>query len=235
MTNSDKCGLCGRPDRDNCISGNLYEIHYPPPPHAPVREFIGQCPNLTEKREREQRAGALARAGIPRLYAGKNFDNYDPTDNQSAWLHASAWAKHCSRWLYLFGPVGVGKTHLSCAALKEAITLGGRRGVYVSVPDLVASAMPAAKPAEDPVALCIRYDLLVIDDLGAERDTPFAREIIYRLINGRYCDDRPTIIASNWSVGDMARQGIDYKRAADRIAEMCGPDRVVRLTGESRR
>ena len=224
------CVDCGCDSLPNCHGGTLYRDG-----KAGANNRIGDCPNMIEKRAKARRAASIKAAGLPRLYDNKTFENFDATDNPHALAKAKAWAADPTGWLYFFGPVGVGKTHLSCAALRGAITGAGRRGVYRSLPDLIAATMPASKPQGDIIGACVKRDCIIIDDLGAERDTAYALEGIYRLINGRVCDDRPTVIASNLSIIDMGRKGSDWIRIADRIAGMCGPDGVVKFTGESRR
>lgn len=61
--------------------------------------------------------------------------------------------------------------------------------------------------------------ILIIDDIGAEKLTPFVQQITYYLINEREQYERTTIITSNFSLQDIADQ-IDV-RIASRISGMC--------------
>ena len=67
-------------------------------------------------------------------------------------------------------------------------------------------------------------DLLLIDDLGAQKNSEWSREVLYLLIDRRYRDVRPTIVTSNLTL-DQISELID-DRIASRLAEM-GP--VIRL------
>ncbi|MCA9879400.1 MAG: ATP-binding protein, partial [Thermomicrobiales bacterium] len=104
-------------------------------------------------------------------------------------------------WLYLHGSVGVGKTHLAVAA---ALEIRERNGsvLFAVVPDLLDHLRTTFDPAQG-----IAYDdrftairnafLLVLDDLGTENTTPWAREKLYQIFNHRYVERLPTIITSN--------------------------------------
>lgn len=228
MDQSDRCPDCGEQSRDDCSGGYLY---------VDGKRTREDCPKKAAA-YRSMRINRVRKAsGIPRLYEDKTFDNYDPADNPAALDIAQEWAADPAGWIFFYGPVGVGKTHLSCAALGEIINSGGS-GRYRSQPDIIASAMPGANPRGDAIDRLVEVSCLVIDDLGAARDTGFAFEQTYRLINGRGNDMLPTVIASNWSIKDMAGKGVDWKRIADRIVGMCrseGQDRFIKMKGLSRR
>lgn len=81
-----------------------------------------------------------------------------------------------------------------------------------------------------------RYDLLALDDLGMERPTDWAKETITRLIDARTMRGLPTIITSNYRLGQLRDiwGGVEGDRLVSRIAgscervEMSGPDRRMR-------
>ena len=235
MTNSadnllfkfERCPDCGGEYRDDCRGGTLYDGRKP----------LGTCPSKTERDRLRRVALSIELSKIPRLFLKKTFDNYDDSDNPEALDAVKAWAAKPVGFVYLCGPVGIGKTHLSCAALQKIIE-GGSRAHYRTQPDIVASVMPSAMPSRDIVDDTINFARLVIDDLGAARNTEFALETTYRIINGRYGDMRPTIIASNLTLKEMAGLSLDMKRVSERIGEMCkldGGQRYLIMKGETRR
>jgi DNA replication protein DnaC len=63
------------------------------------------------------------------------------------------------------------------------------------------------------------YDLLIIDDLGTEKQTDFVQEMVYDLINHRYEHLKQTVITSNFTVQEISEKY--HARIASRIAEMC--------------
>lgn len=75
--------------------------------------------------------------------------------------------------------------------------------------------------------------LLVLDDLGAERDTPFAKEQLCSIIDQRSESGLPLVVTTNYSVRDMeSSTDPAQQRIFDRLRAACVP---VSVTGESRR
>ena len=67
-------------------------------------------------------------------------------------------------------------------------------------------------------------DLLIIDDLGCERQSDFAMEIVYSVIDARYCKKKPMIITTNVMLDEMKQtRDLRLKRIYSRILEMCVP------------
>jgi DNA replication protein DnaC len=70
--------------------------------------------------------------------------------------------------------------------------------------------------------------LLILDDLGIERDTSYAKEQVYNVINARYQKQKPTIITTNLSFETIENtKEMEYQRIYSRIIEMCIPVVVV--------
>ena len=76
------------------------------------------------------------------------------------------------------------------------------------------------------------YDLIVLDDLGAERSTSYMTEVVYNIIDARYRAGLPMIITTNLSGNDLLHpRDIAEQRVFNRILERCfplevrGPDR----------
>lgn len=76
-------------------------------------------------------------------------------------------------------------------------------------------------------------DLLILDDFGMERQTDYAREQLFQLIDSRYLAGLPLIITTNLSFRELkAPADLTQQRIYDRILEMCVP---VCFDGESLR
>lgn len=76
-------------------------------------------------------------------------------------------------------------------------------------------------------------DLLILDDFGMERQTDYAREQLFQLIDGRYLARRPLIITTNLSLRDLKQPtDLAQQRIFDRVLELCVP---VCFDGESLR
>ena len=66
--------------------------------------------------------------------------------------------------------------------------------------------------------------LLIIDDLGIERNTDYATEQVYNVIDTRYRSGRPMIITTNIILDDLKNpKDLAHKRIYDRILERCTP------------
>ena len=75
--------------------------------------------------------------------------------------------------------------------------------------------------------------MLIIDDLGAERNSEYMQETVFNIIDARYRSGLPFIITTNLSIDElMSTDNIAQKRIYDRILERCYP---VKVDGTSRR
>ena len=126
--------------------------------------------------------------------------------------------------LLLFGDVGTGKTY---AAGCIANTLIDREisVLMVSVSDAV-NRMQGSFGADRDAYLksLMRPELLVLDDLGAERDTSFGKERVFDVINRRRLTGKPMIVTTNLPLSTMQKaQDMGDRRIYDRILEVCVP------------
>jgi DNA replication protein DnaC len=110
-------------------------------------------------------------------------------------------------WLFLFGAKGTGKTHLAAAIGNFRVSLG-HPAIFMVAPDLLGHLRSTFSPDSE-----ITYDdlfeslrntpVLILDDLGTQTATPWAREKLYQLINHRYNRRQPTVITMNQEVEEI--------------------------------
>jgi len=110
-------------------------------------------------------------------------------------------------WLFLYGQKGTGKTHLA-AAIGHARLKRGQPAIFYVVPDLLdylrATFSPSSDVGYDELFESLRNTpLLILDDLGTESATPWAREKLYQLINHRYNLRLPTVITMNMEAEEI--------------------------------
>jgi DNA replication protein DnaC len=152
-------------------------------------------------------------------FADKTFRTFDQTvpGVEKAYEHALAYANHQAGWLVMFGNYGCGKTHLAAAIANRVLQRHGDV-IFAVVPDLLDHLRSTFGPSSD-VAYDKRFEmvrdvgLLVLDDLGTENTTPWAREKLYQIINHRYNNRLPTVITSNRKPEDIEPR--IYSRMAD--------------------
>jgi DNA replication protein DnaC len=150
------------------------------------------------------------------LYHDKTFATFDSrvglTREEQANLKealrlAKGYAKQPQDWLMFIGGYGTGKTHLA-AAIANYQAERGYPAMFVVVPDLLdhlrATFSPEARTSFDQRFEEVRTtQLLVLDDLGTESATSWAREKLYQIINHRYVARLPTVITASVSPDDL--------------------------------
>lgn len=135
------------------------------------------------------------------------------------------------RGLLLMGGCGAGKTHLAVAALLEIIQCGKPGHLLFSNFQDLIQAIQASFDDDAEVSKAallrplIETDLLVLDELGSQKPTPFVMDTLYYVINSRYNDERVTLFTTNYTDELNERIG---ERLRSRLHEMT---EEVRLTG----
>ncbi len=152
------------------------------------------------------------------LHADQTFENFDLRREElneeaaKSLAHAKALAAGFTLdprgWLVLTGPYGSGKTHLAAAIANRRLQEQHERTMFVVVPDLLDYLRAAFSP-NSGASLDARFEevrrapLLILDDLGTESATPWAREKLFQLLNYRYAARLPTVITSSTPVEEL--------------------------------
>ena len=141
----------------------------------------------------------------------RTFATFDPRRNEGlsreeldrvekAFQTAREFAENPHGWLVILGPDGCGKTHLA-AAIGNFRAEFGIVPVLVGVPDLLDHLRSTFSPSSS-TTLDQRFEqvrnapLLILDDLGTQSSSPWAREKLYQLFNHRYNNELPTVITT---------------------------------------
>ena len=108
------------------------------------------------------------------------------------------------RGLVFVGAVGVGKTHLAVAILRELIERYQVRGLFYQFGALLRQIQDSYNPISQTSELKVlepvfEADVLVLDELGASKPTDWVRDTMMQIINTRYNDKRLTIFTTNYS------------------------------------
>ena len=121
-----------------------------------------------------------------------------------------------------WGPVGTGKSFIAGCIANELL----KQEVMVKMTNfntIIDDIFPLADKTEYINALA-SYQLLIIDDLGVERNSEYALGIIFSVIDRRIRSGRPLIITTNLPLKEIKNETmLDKRRIYDRILEMCTP------------
>ena len=164
--------------------------------------------------------------GIPLGRENDSFENFDATPEMSAALaQCRKVARGEARCALLQGSFGNGKTHLAIAALREWGSL--ETGYFWKVPDWLAMVKRRSFDEGEPLGNVLNparaNTLIVFDDLGAENQTDWAAEQLFRVLDARYDSRAPTIITSNKPLGQLDPRIVSRYRAG--LVVCAGEDR----------
>lgn len=168
----------------------------------------------------------LERIGVPARYISASWETWRPPPKMPAQvadkvelLRSWQGTDPAETTVTLTGPPGVGKTHLATATIRRWVEAGrrGARWIAISRMNEALRDEVAGRSSASLMPRLISASLLVLDDLGAQRETDWTLDRLYLLLSERYDEMRPTIITTNLSL-DQIGERIDA-RIASRLVE----------------
>jgi DNA replication protein DnaC len=155
----------------------------------------------------------------------QTFDSFDPRIDEGrpalpvriAKNKAKAFAQEPKAFFILHGSRGTGKSHLAAAIANHVRRKKEPRRLvlFFVVPELLEMLRSGYDEGDyqELLDLCKSVDLLILDDLGAESGTSWAHEKLFQIINRRYIDGSPTVVATNCELRELEPR--IYSRLAD--------------------
>jgi DNA replication protein DnaC len=191
-------------------------------------------------------------ARIPKRYQHCTLDSYESgfrgadASMRQAHLTARKFAEAYpvetgGRGLLITGSIGVGKTHLAVGLLLALVGERGAQGLFYDYRELLKQIQHSYNPQVNSTELDVLKpvfdaEVLVLDELGAQKPTDWVWDTVALILNTRYNDKRTTIITTNYP--DLAPAGMGLtttqrsareetlgdrigERMRSRLAEMC--------------
>jgi DNA replication protein DnaC len=156
----------------------------------------------------------IAAAHIPERYRGCTLDSFDPAFKGAdvSLVRALKTARKfvdtypvdtAGRGLLFVGTVGLGKTHLAVGVLRRLIRERGGRGLFCDYRELLKSIQNSYNPQVRTTELellkpVFAAEVLVLDDLGAQKPNEWVWDTVALILNTRYNDKQTTIITTNY-------------------------------------
>ena len=222
------CGKCG--------SRKQLRVKFRDETH--VVRCVCKCESkeLEEKKRQEEyeeqmrRINRLKEASMmDKKYREVTFDKYEVREeNKKVFEMAKKYADRFqdmykkNQGLLLYGPVGTGKS-FTAACIGNYLLNNAKPVIMTSFVKILQDIWENDREAEY-ITILNSASLLIIDDLGTERETDYALEKVYNIIDSRVRANKPMIITSNLELNDMMEcEDIRKKRIYDRILECCYP------------
>lgn len=185
-----------------------------------------------EKQKTERISKLLDTSGVTRgKFSRMTFESFQKQYQGKAFETAKKYAEGFSsatkNGLFFYGRAGAGKTHLVVSIARHIVQQKQIAVKFVRVIDLLLEIRQTYNTdeyyrTENELELLRKYStvpLLILDDLGTEKATEWARQILYQIVDSRWIDDRPLIITSNLTLRELAERFDD--RISSRIGGSC--------------
>lgn len=221
------CKVCGKPRQ------TLIEPPFEGLEPRLVRCWCG-CPTKEDLRKEQERREKIERCRRD-CFKGTNMGQWDfNKDNRKRPELSDAMRKYAEQFpqylkdgkgLLLYGDVGTGKSCFA-AMIANAVIDQGYTALMTNFENVEKSLWDAEKKSIYMDDLC-SFDLLILDDLGAERKNEYMQGIVYSIVDARYTAGKPVIITTNLTTDELAKtEEIGHRRIYDRLLERCLPVKV---------
>lgn len=207
--------------------------------HLPYAEYLSRLSNLEVSNRRQKRIARYIKES--KLSPGKTLDSFDfkiASSINAAQITALAentsWVNQGQN-LIIFGPSGVGKTHLAQAIAYRLIEQG-IRALFIPTTALVQKLQLARKEYKlaDAIAKLSHIPLLILDDIGYVKKSEAETSVVFELIADRY-ENKSLIITSNQPFSEWDQIFPDNVMAVAAIDRLVHHSTIINVTDKSYR
>lgn len=232
------CGKCHEPKQKHLIR---------PDGEKRLVSISCQCGQIALEREKAEQEMREFRAHMKELQGRFHVSDeayrrftFDVDDRQNQKI-SNICRQYVERWqemkennagILFYGSVGTGKSFYACAIANALL----ERRVSVTVTNFprLLNILQGARDRQVIIDHLQSYQLLVIDDLGTERDSSYGAEQIFNVIDSRARSELPLIVTTNLSLEELKNPpNMQLARIYDRVLEMC-PIPLVMIGGSRR-
>lgn len=190
------------------------------------------------KRDRMQYLAGMRRTGFPDAEMRKWTFSNDDGGNTNLMSISHKYVANFDAMrsngtgLLLYGNVGCGKS-FAAACIANALIDTGTPCLMTNFTRIINRLQESFAGRQKYIDNLSRFDLLVIDDMAAERNTEYVWEQVMTIIDARYRSGLPIVVTTNLTIGELADPSdIRRQRVYSRLKEMCVP---IEVTGADRR
>lgn len=202
------------------------------------KKRIAQEDFEARERERKKRIAERRRMAFPNSELAEcTFERSNGADEKGM-TAAQNYVKHFAQFykdgqgLLFFGGVGVGKTYLA-ACIANALIDQGYSCLMTTFTRIVNEIQSTYDGRQEYIDELCDYDLLVIDDFAAERNTEYMNEQVFTILDQRLRVGKPLILTTNLTSEELKNPSdLMRQRMYSRIYELCIP---VEVCGKDRR
>lgn len=185
-----------------------------------------------ERIQQNRRAGFADSDLVKCTFANDDRSNARISDIALKYVENFNKMREDGKGLLLFGTVGTGKTYIAAAIANKLIDKG-YNCLVTNFSRLVNTIQGMYAGKQEYIDSLNNFDLLIIDDLAAERDTEYMNEIVQTIIDNRYRAGLPLIVTTNLTAEELKNPAdMKKQRTYSRLLEMTIP---LEVAGADRR